>query len=55
MVLVTALSLVRVGHPSLAVTRGMVAMWSQFRACGARHGVWRYVASLPVLSQSTRS
>jgi hypothetical protein len=40
----TALSLVRVGHPSRPVTHGVVAMWSQFRAAVARPGVWQQVA-----------
>jgi hypothetical protein len=35
----TALSPVRVGHTSPPVTRGVVAMWSQFRALVARPGV----------------
>jgi hypothetical protein len=36
----TAISLARVGHLSLSVPRGLVAMWSQFRADVARPGVW---------------
>jgi len=36
-----ALSPVRIGQLSPPVTRGMVAMWSQFRGIAARHGVWR--------------
>jgi hypothetical protein len=38
--------LVRVGHPSPSVTRGLVAMWSQIRAIVARLGVWRQVTEL---------
>jgi CubicO group peptidase (beta-lactamase class C family) len=36
----TAMLLRQVGHPSLPVTRGLVAMWSQFLAVVARLGVW---------------
>jgi hypothetical protein len=36
----------RDGHPSLPVTCGMVAMWSQSWANGARSEVWRGVARL---------
>ena len=41
----TGMSLIRVRHPSLPVTRGMVAMWSQFRPTVARHGVWQHTAA----------
>jgi hypothetical protein len=39
----TAVSQGGVGHPSPPVTRGLVAMWSQFRAAVARPGVWQQV------------
>jgi hypothetical protein len=45
----TAMSLVRLGHPSPPVTCGMVAIWSQFRPSVARSGVWRQVALLAAL------
>ena len=52
----TAMSPVRVGHASLPVMRGMVAMWSQVRAAVARLDVWRHVAfSHQACPQSTRS
>src|SRR6266540_848433 len=40
----TAMSPTGVGHLSPSVTRGLVALWSQFRAVVARPGVWRLVA-----------
>jgi hypothetical protein len=46
--------LVQVGHPSPLVTRGLVAMWSQFQANVARQGVWQHTGSGPYSSQSTR-
>jgi hypothetical protein len=39
---------VRVGHPSLAVPRGMVAIWSQFRAVVARPCVWQRPGQRPM-------
>jgi hypothetical protein len=42
----TAVSQGGVGHPSPPVTRGLVAMWSQFRAAVARPGVWQQVTLL---------
>src|SRR6266540_6551382 len=45
----TGMLLIRLGHMSLPVTRGLVAIWSQFRAAVARLGVWQQVALLATL------